>query len=405
MKRTVLPLLLTLLLMLTALTANAQNDVRLSMEFNNEDLPSALARLEKNSTYRFLFTYEDLEPYHVQGRVRNASFLTIVDFLLRGKPLKYTIDGKFINISKVSNTKDPSETAKPGKLESVGGYVFDKETKEPVIGAQVRILGTNIATVTDVNGAFSFDYLLRGGESAQISYVGMKTRMVKMTKMMNIGLESDVKQVGEVVVTGIFRKAKESYTGAVSTVGKEKLEMFRGSNLLQTLKNVDASLNFPINNVAGSNPNVLPNIDIRGTSTLPMNVEEFNSNAGQTVNTPLIILDGFEISLTKLMDYNDDQIESINILKDAAATAIYGSRGANGVIVVVTKQPKEGRLRVTAKAGISLEIPDLSSYHLLHAADKLRLEKAVGLYDPDKLDDKLKYATYYDERLQQVLTV
>uniref|UniRef100_UPI0040274A43 carboxypeptidase-like regulatory domain-containing protein n=1 Tax=Prevotella sp. TaxID=59823 RepID=UPI0040274A43 len=344
-----------------------------------------------------------MEPYRVRGAVHNTPFLAIVDFLLKGKPLKYTIDGKFINISKVNNTESQTETPKSGKLESVGGYVYDVATKEPVIGAQVRILGTNIATVTDVNGAFSFDYLLRGGESAQISYVGMKTRVVKMTKMMNIGLESDVKQVGEVVVTGIFRKAKESYTGAVSTVGKEKLEMFRGSNLLQTLKNVDASLNFPINNVAGSNPNVLPNLDIRGTSTLPMNVEEFNTNAGQTVNTPLIILDGFEISLTKLMDYNDDRIESINILKDAAATAIYGSRGANGVIIVVTKQPKEGRLRVTAKAGISLQIPDLSSYHLLHAADKLRLEKAVGLYDPDKLDDKLRYAEYYDERLQQVL--
>lgn len=374
MKRTVLPLLLTLLLMLTALTANAQNDVRLSMEFNNEDLPSALARLEKNSSYRFLFPTKTWSLTVSEGRaVHNAPFLAIVDFLLKEKPLKYTIDGKFINISKVNNTENQTEKPKSGKLESVGGYVYDVATKEPVIGAQVRILGTNIATVTDVNGAFSFDYLLRGGESAQISYVGMKTRVVKMTKMMNIGLESDVKQVGEVVVTGIFRKAKESYTGAVSTIGKEKLEMFRGSNLLQTLKNVDASLNFPINNVAGSNPNVLPNLDIRGTSTLPMNVEEFNTNAGQTVNTPLIILDGFEISLTKLMDYNDDQIESINILKDAAATAIYGSRGANGVIVVITKQPKEGRLRVTAKAGISLQIPDLSSYHLLHAADKLRL--------------------------------
>lgn len=77
------------------------------------------------------------------------------------------------------------------------------------------------------------------------------------------------------------------------------------------------------------------------------------------------------------MDYNDEQIESINILKDAAATAIYGSRGANGVIVVVTKTPKEGKLRVTAKAGIDLQVPDLSSYDLLNAAEKLQLEKQV----------------------------
>lgn len=95
MKRTVLPLLLTLLLMLTALTANAQNDVRLSMEFNNEDLPSALARLEKNSSYRFLFTYEDLEPYHVRGAVHNAPFLAIVDFLLNLKSATVAIKCQF----------------------------------------------------------------------------------------------------------------------------------------------------------------------------------------------------------------------------------------------------------------------------------------------------------------------
>ena len=134
-----------------------------------------------------------------------------------------------------------------------------------------------------------------------------------------------------------------------------------------------------------------------------MSVEEFNSNAAQTVNTPLIILDGFEISLQKLMDYNDEQIESINILKDAAATAIYGSRGANGVIVVVTKTPKEGKLRVTAKAGISLEIPDLSSYDLLNAAEKLELERRIGLYDQRTPASQINYQEYYNNRYKAVL--
>lgn len=392
--------LLVTLLLIGALPLWAQNGVRLSMTFRNEPLPSALLRLEQSSSYKFLFTYEDVSQYRVSGTVKDASFFQIVDFVLRDKPLHYTVNGKFVNIVKGRKDADKAET---GKMQTVGGYVYDAKTKEPVIGAQVKVLGSNVVTVTDVNGAFSFDYYLTGGQQVQVSYMGMQTKTVSLKKQMNIAMEEDTKTLKDVVVTGIFRKAKESYTGAVTTVGKEKLELYRGSNLLQTLKNVDASLNFPINNAAGSNPNVLPNLSIRGSSTLPMNVEEFNTNAEQTVNTPLIILDGFEITLTKLMDYNDDQIESINILKDAAATAIYGSRGANGVIVVVTKQPKEGKLRVTAKAGLSLEIPDLGTYHLLNAAQKLQLEKAVGLYNPNFLDDKVLYASYYNERLQNVL--
>ena len=392
--------LLVTFLLVGALPLWAQNGVRLSMTFRNELLPAALLRLEQSSSYKFLFTYEDVSSYRVSGTVKDASFFQIVDFLLRDKPLHYTVNGKFVNIVKGRKDADKAES---GKIQTVGGYVYDAKTKEPVIGAQVKVLGSNVVTVTDINGAFSFDYYLTGGQQLQVSYMGMQTKTVPLKKQMTIALEEDTKTLKDVVVTGIFRKAKESYTGAVTTVGKEKLELYRGSNLLQTLKNVDASLNFPINNAAGSNPNVLPNLNIRGSSTLPMNVEEFNENAAQTVNTPLIILDGFEITLTKLMDYNDDQIESINILKDAAATAIYGSRGANGVIVVVTKQPKEGKLRVTAKAGLSLEIPDLSTYHLLNASQKLQLEKAVGLYDPNYLDDKIRYASYYNERLQNVL--
>ena len=392
--------LLVTLLLIGALPLWAQNGVRLSMTFRNEPLPSALLRLEQSSSYKFLFTYEDVSEYRVSGTVKDATFFQIVDFVLRNKPLHYTVNGKFVNIVKGRKEADKAEA---GQMQTVGGYVYDAKTKEPIVGAQVKILGSNVVTVTDVNGAFSSDYYIKGDQQVQVSYMGMQTKTVPLKKQMTIALEEDTKTLKDVVVTGIFRKAKESYTGAVTTVGKEKLELYRGSNLLQTLKNVDASLNFPINNAAGSNPNVLPNLNIRGSSTLPMNVEEFNENAAQTVNTPLIILDGFEITLTKLMDYNDDQIESINILKDAAATAIYGSRGANGVIVVVTKQPKEGKLRVTAKAGLSLEIPDLSTYHLLNASQKLQLEKAVGLYDPNYLDDKIRYASYYNERLQNVL--
>ena len=133
-----------------------------------------------------------------------------------------------------------------------------------------------------------------------MSYVGMQTCVVPLRKQMTIVMKEDTKTLGDVVVTGIFRKAKESYTGSVSTVSKEQLQQFRGQNLLQTLKNADASINFAIDNVNGSNPNNLPNINIRGNSSLPTSVEAFNSGQKNNPNTPLIIMDGFEISLTKL---------------------------------------------------------------------------------------------------------
>lgn len=393
-----------LILMMTAcclLSTWAQGGVRLSMTFRNESLPGVLLRLEKNSSYKFLFTYEDLEPYRVTGVVHDATLFQIIDYVLRGKPLSYTVQGKFINI--VKGQKSAVKVEK-GKMQTVGGYVYDAKTKEPIIGAQVRIIGTKILAVTDLNGAFSFDYFLQGGGNVQVSYVGMQTRIVPLQKEMRIGLNEDTQTLDNVVVTGIFRKAKESYTGSVSTVSKEQLQQFRGQNLLQTLKNADASINFSIDNINGSNPNNLPNINIRGNSSLPTSVEAFNSGQKNNPNTPLIIIDGFEISLSKLMDYNDEEIESINILKDAAATAIYGSKGANGVIV--SKQPEPGKLKVNAEASLQLEVPDLTSYHLLNATDKLELERKAGLYDGTfdmGSQQELLLKEAYQKRLRDVL--
>lgn len=394
----VLLLLLSLCLPFSV-QVSAQDDAKLTMTFQGEQLIEVLNTLEKNSSYKFLYDYEEVGKYRVNGAVQRAPLVDIVKYILRGTPLTYKVDGQFISISDENQTKE-----KPSGMKNIGGYVYEKETNEPIIGAQIKVVGTNILAVTDLNGAFTFNHYVGGDSKIQISYIGMETMVVPIRKFMSIHMKSDTKSIDEVVVTGIFKKAKESYTGAVSTIDKEKLQNYRGTNLLQTLKNIDASINFPVNNLAGSNPNVLPNLNIRGSSSLPMSVEEFNQNARQTVNAPLIIMDGFEISLAKLMDYNDEQIESINILKDASATAIYGSRGANGVIVIVTKTPKDGKLRVTAKAGLSLEVPDLSSYHLLNAAQKLQLEKQVGLYT-DKTSPlrQTSLDEHYNERLKTVL--
>lgn len=293
----------------------------------------------------------------------------------------------------------------------VTGKVVDSDGY-PLPGASIKVKDLpTIGAVTDLDGKFSLSLTGKQTRVLVFSYMGMETQEMTVTpgnrsaiNLKTVTLSENQTQMSEVVVTGIFRKDRQSYTGAVSTINQEQIKMFKGQNLLQTLKNADASLNIPMDNILGSDPNALPQLNIRGTSSLPMNVKELNENTQQSVNVPLIIMDGFEISLQKLMDYNDEEIESITILKDASATAIYGSRGANGVIVVQTKKPVIGKLRVTAQAGINLEVPDLSSYNLLNAADKLELERTIGLYESENNPDQTAlWQKVYNRRLRDVL--
>ena len=372
---------------------------KITLSFKGEALPAVFAKLEKASSYKFNFAYDDVAAYNYNGNISGKTVTEALNAILSGKPFTYNVKGSIITITKNER-----------KMTEIGGFVISSEDKEPVIGAQVKIVGTQVATVTDINGAFRFNYTVSENTIVEVSYVGMKTTQAKAGDNMRIMMMPESKELDNVVVTGIFRKAKESYTGAVSTISSEQLEMYRGQNLLQTLKNVDASINFAVDNINGSNPNNLPNINIRGNSSLPMSVEEFNEGQKTNINTPLIIMDGFEISLTKLMDYNDEEIESINILKDAAATAIYGSRGANGVIVVVSKQPEAGKLRINVEAGLQLEVPDLNSYNMLNAAEKLEVERRAGLYDRNwdinmsNTNNDLNYKNAYANRLQKVLS-
>ena len=389
-------------LLLIATMASAQAGKRFSVTFKNEKLATALKTISKKSGVNVAFAYEDVEKYNVTKTLQNVNANEAVKEVLDGKPLSFGMQNGRITVFRAELAKAADKTF------AAEGVVVDAEG-QPLPGVSVKADNGKTLCLTDLEGKFNLTIAKGHSQQLLFSYIGMKPQQVALNgkdsgKFMRIVMHEESGSLNEVVVTGIFRKAKESYTGALTSIDKEQLQTFKGSNLLQTLKNIDASINFPINNLAGSNPNVLPNMNIRGSSSLPMSVEEFNTNAQQTVNTPLIILDGFEISLTKLMDYNDEQIESINILKDAAATAIYGSRGANGVIVVVTKTPKEGKLRVTAKAGIDLQVPDLSSYDLLNAAEKLQLEKQVGLYTYETSPQKQwEYTNNYNRRLKAVL--
>lgn len=401
---------------LSARTMAQQERVRLNMK--EVSFQALFNEIQRQTKLSFLFNHELVDQLgKISVEADDETVEEVLNSLFDRTGLTYVVKGNMIVVKEKRLVVQEQKTA----TVLVRGRVTD-EGGTPLPGVTVLIKGTTLGTSTDIEGIYKFK-VPKEKYTLVFTMVGMETREITLSTgkedvEVNVVLQTAVNELGDVVVTGIFKKARESYTGSVSTITAEDLRVNRGQNLLQTLKNADASLNFAVNNMAGSNPNTLPKINIRGNSSLPMDVEsynksltmnrtelkELNESTSQSVNTPLIIMDGFEISLEKLMDYNDEEISSINILKDAAATAIYGSRGSNGVIVIVSKQPEPGRLRISAEVGMDLEVPDLTSYDLLNAAEKLELERSVGLYEANYPNNDLQFREVYNERLRRVLS-
>ncbi|MGM9698209.1 MAG: SusC/RagA family TonB-linked outer membrane protein [Prevotella sp.] len=389
-------LLLALLVLLTALPIAAQTGT-VMLSFDDEPLPSAFKKLEKASDYKISFAYADVEMYRVSGQVKNKPFETALQFLLNGKPLSYEIKGKFVDIK-------AGKPSKEKKNRDIAGIVRD-EFGEPLPGATVTSTGASqsreiSAVVTDMNGHFK---LTVAGDARQleVSYVGFETKKVALTadNSYDISLQPDSKTIDEVVVTGVFTRKANTFTGAVTTIKGDDLKRVGNANVLQSLKNIDPSFMQVENLGMGSDPNSLPDFQMRGASTISGVQGEYASSANQ----PLFILDGFETELTKIMDLDMNQVESVTTLKDATAKAIYGSKAANGVIVIETKKPESGRLRVTYTGNVSIEVPDLTSYDLCNAAEKLEVERLAGLYTSDNAVSQIGLEKAYSEKLREVL--
>lgn len=268
--------------------------------------------------------------------------------------------------------------------QQVKGRVVDSTSGNPMPGASIRLQGKmqTINVSTDNDGRFLIN--ADQGDLLTVSYIGYKQKTIVLGlingKTLNIALAPAVSSISNVVVTGIFNKPKESYTGAARVITAKELQNFQGRNIFVTIGNIDPSFYIVPDNAVGSDPNHLPDIQMRGTRNLP-NIDQLQGTVAAALNTPLIILDGFPSTLQRLMDLNNNEIASITLLKDGSATALYGSRGANGVIVITTKEPVGGKLRLTYKGAVNLNMPDLSSYHLLNARQKLELERLSGYYE------------------------
>ena len=266
---------------------------------------------------------------------------------------------------------------------TISGVVTEKKTGEPIIGASILLKGQSSGTITDFNGNYSISNV-PSGATLVFSYIGMKTQEVKVTasSKLDISLEEDNQLIDEVVVIGYGIQRKSDLTGSVGAVKSKDLTKVATPNVANALQGRVSGVYISANGAPGSSPEVR----IRGIGTTN------NSN-------PLYVVDGMFMDDISFLSTHD--IESMEVLKDASATAMYGSRGANGVIIVTTKQGTEGKAVVNFTASEGFQFNN-SSFEMANATEYATLlnEALVNTGGKPKFDDPAslgKGTNWFDE--------
>ncbi|SPY22337.1 Outer membrane cobalamin receptor protein [Odoribacter splanchnicus] len=308
---------------------------------------------------------------------------------------KYTLEDRTIILT-------PLTTPQTVNSVTLTGQVTD-QSNTPLPGVTVLVKGTKLGTSTDPEGNFKLSLPQQENTILIFSFIGMESQEVPVgdpKKPIKVILKETAENLKEVVVTGIFTRKKESFTGSASTYTASELKTAGTQNILQSLKTLDPSFAILDNTLYGSDPNRLPNMEIRGKSSMLGMRDELEADPNQ----PLFILDGFESSLSVINDMDINRIASITILKDAASTAIYGSKAANGVVVVETVKPQAGKLMVSYNGNANISMPDLSSYNLMNAKEKLAFEKLAGKYTPASWSatSEFELQKLYNQKLAEI---
>ena len=296
----------------------------------------------------------------------------------------------FFLLGMLSFSLSAQQNSHSTKTVTATGTVVDVNN-EPLPGVTVMVVGTKIIVATDIDGGFKLSFPEKEKTMLQFELLGMKTQQVpyKAGKKLNIVMEEDAIMLDNVVVTGYSNIRKESFTGTSTTVGKNEILSIAPTNVMKALSAFDPSIKMVTNNAMGSDPNNMSEYYVRGRSGVS-EVKELDVALSEDVSefalknnpsAPIFILDGFEVDQATIYDLDVNRIQSVTILKDAAATAVYGSRAANGIIVVETITPPEGKIYLSYTNTSSMSTPDLTSYDLMNAQEALEAEWYAGLFE------------------------
>ena len=340
-------------------TTDAQNVV---LNMNNVTVKQAIDELKEQSGYSFVFSSQDLDTRkRVSVSVDNGDVSDAVRQIIDGQEVTYEINGKNIIIRKIA----PQQNTPVGQTKTITGTVIDPQG-EPVIGANIIVKGTTNGTITDIDGKFSLQ--APSNALVVISYTGFQSQEIKLhnQSVLNIQLKEDSELLGELVVTALGLKREEKALGyAVQKVSGAELS---------TIKTVDIATSLT-GKVAGMN--VQNSTEFNAAPTILVRGEE-----------PLIVVDGVPYSNISLRDIASDDVQSIDVLKGATASALYGARGGSGVIMITTKKSDKEGLAISVNSSTMFN----AGYLAIPEAQHSYSSGTGGVYDSydyvwgDKLD-------------------
>lgn len=389
-----------------------QSQQTIAVNFRNATVQQVFTWLDNHTQYDFVYNNSQIESLpRVSMQMSRTTVVDVVKHCLRNSSLSYQIRGNMVVIR-------PADEIKKGTEEAVqfSGVVYD-ENGLPLAGVSVVLKQASRGAVTGPDGKFTLKARRSDDMTLSFSFLGMKNQEItafsngkqalKELDRINVHMDPAVSEIGNVVVTGILNIAQKSFSGSSTTITGEQLKTVAPQgNALSAIQIFEPSFRIAENLDMGSNPNALPQMYVRGRSGIgtPALDESLTSEHAlkNDPNQPIFMLDGYEVSMEKIYDLDIERIETYTILKDAAATAMYGSRAANGVVVITTKPLPAGRLNVTYSGNFTINAPDLSSYNLMNAREKLEAERLAGYYDtddPSQIATKLKE---YNGKLQNI---
>ncbi|MDR0572989.1 MAG: TonB-dependent receptor [Tannerella sp.] len=304
----------------------AQQKTEITINLKNASLKEVFNAIEKQTTYRFSYRDAVIDTLkNITISKANASVSSVLDETLKDRNLEYSI----VSAKSIVISDRKKNAVLPTGSKRISGIVLD-DSGGPVVGANVTIKGTTIGNITDIDGNFGLDAPEDG--ILVVSYIGYLPQEMSVRNKNNftIELKEDLQALDEVVVVGYGVQKKSDVTGALTRVSEKVLKERPVQNALQAMQGKAAGVQITLNN----RPGELGEIRVRGNRSI---------NAS---NDPLYVIDGIPMIAGSMSDINPNDIESIEILKDASATAIYGSRAANGVILITSKKGKAGRTSI-----------------------------------------------------------
>lgn len=318
--------------------AHSQN-AKVSIRMNNVKLDKILNEIENQTDYLFIYNNQVDINKITSVKVKNEAVAQVLDKILSGTGINYELEGTHI----ILTTEAIKDLHAQQQAKTVTGTVTDV-SGEPIIGANIRIKGTTTGTITDIDGNFSIE--AEPQSVIEVSYIGYLTQetVINNQKSIRFLLKEDTKTLDEVVVIGYGVQKKADLTGSVANINTEKLNTQSNANIGQALQGKIAGVDIVSQ---GGAPGSGTRIMVRGIGTL--------NNA-----SPLYIVDGMYMNSIDHINPND--IASIDVLKDASSAAIYGSRAANGVIIVTTKEGSNTEGKPIIDLSVNLGISTASKF-------------------------------------------